>query len=125
MKLPFFTFDFKFHIPRRWMKNGSRVFSIGGDNTILTGVIITAHLCGKPIFNLVADKGCECASPRKFPHEWFGGRVRWGFLENFGWGRSIITSVLNTSLYNQRLEEIMRDSMKTYRMAYGPDWRSN
>jgi hypothetical protein len=66
MNIPFFHFHFRTH-----------GFSIAGNSNSITGVIVTAYLHGKPIFNLVMDKGKPAASPRKFQHAWFWGNLRW------------------------------------------------
>ena len=66
MNIPFFRFNFRTHS-----------FSIAGNSNTMTGVIVTAYLFNKPIFNLVMDKGKPAASPRKFQHEWFCGNLRW------------------------------------------------
>lgn len=64
------------HGMRLSFKHGK--FSMHAYKNMLTGLICTVYWNHKPIFNLLMDKGYECASPSKFKHEWFGKRLRFG-----------------------------------------------
>jgi hypothetical protein len=75
VKLPFFVFHFRTHLGTQ-VGNRRRIV-IDVTSTRSHGLICTVYYKWSPVFNLVMDKGRECASPLVHDHNWLGGNVRW------------------------------------------------